>query len=110
MRGEKMEDLVSVQLITNLNTERYELLKPIPVTIEYDGKESYVLGKDCTNFPILCGYGKNNMEAIENMLDELIEKFVNLHAIPDDKLGPTLVMEKNLLLQLIRAKQTSYYT
>ena len=87
-----------------LRDERYVLLRPIWITLEY-GTE--VVTATCYDASAMFGHGDTEIEAIEDLCNALIQCYEDLSSDSDDKLGPLAKQLKNYLQTLVVPKNAA---
>jgi len=87
--------------IYNLSSETYELIKPVPVTIERHPDEIIALMPDLN----LYGEGPDEMDAIEDLKAEIIELFEDLDEMPNSELGKMPKIWKKTLRLMVKKSQ-----
>jgi hypothetical protein len=78
--------------------KEYELLRPITVVVTSAGDEFEASFFDAN----LYGSGDSEEEAISDLKVAIVGAFERLSALEDEKLGPAMVKQKQVLAALIR--------
>jgi len=84
--------------INSLGTEQYELLRPITVVVTSAQDEFEASFFDAN----LYGSGDTEEEAISDLKVVIVEAFERLSALEDEKLGPLMDKQKQVLAAHIR--------
>lgn len=88
--------------IDNLRNSRYELIRPLWITLEYENDKSDVVTATCYDAAGVFGYGNSDLEAMEDLCKSILEIYDDLFDTNNESLGPAAKQLKDFLIRVIR--------